>query len=95
MSTPARPRDTILDPDKIVATVETLERRIADRFADSGLRKVCRQLLQIARLAQKRSIAISRPILPLRVTTAVLMVLFLAAPIIALFILPDPERRMT
>jgi len=38
-----------LDPDRIVATLEALVRRIDDRFPDAGLRQVCRELIAIAR----------------------------------------------
>ena len=83
---------TVLDPDKIVETIQRLEQRIADRFPDAGLRKVCRQLLGIGREARRRSIDINRPIWPLRISTIVLVLLFISGLIIVFQKLPAPEE---
>ncbi len=50
-----------LDSEKIVDTIETLCRRIAERFPDAGLAQVCRELLVIARESQARCNWIARP----------------------------------
>jgi len=63
-----------LDAAEIVRTIETLRNRIEERFAGSGLGKVCGQLLEIARHGQERAEWIARPILPLRIATIVLAV---------------------
>ena len=44
-----------LDSEKILATIETLSRRIAERFPGSGLSRVCEELLTIAGESQRRS----------------------------------------
>jgi hypothetical protein len=59
-----------LDADQIVATVDTLARRINERFPSSGLTKVCDQLLAVARQAKVRSDEIARPIWSIRILTA-------------------------
>ena len=37
-----------LNPEEVIKTIGKLEQRIADRFPDSGLRKVCQELLAVA-----------------------------------------------
>lgn len=59
-----------LDADQIVATVDTLSRRINERFPNAGLTKVCDQLLAVARQAKVRSDEIARPIWSIRILTA-------------------------
>ena len=67
-----------LDADEIVRTIDTLARRIEERFPGAGLGRVCRELLAIARHARERAQWIARPILALRVVTAALAVLIVA-----------------
>ncbi len=51
-----------LDSEKIIETVQTLHRRMQERFPQAGLSGVCEKLLEISRQARKRSEAIARPI---------------------------------
>ncbi|HEV8263911.1 MAG TPA: hypothetical protein VGQ06_03100 [Gemmatimonadales bacterium] len=67
-----------LDADELVRTVDALARRISEPFPGSGLGKVCGELLTIARHARERAQWIARPILPLRVAAAALVVLIVA-----------------
>lgn len=73
-----------LDPEKIVGTIETLCRRIDERFPDSGLGKVCRELLTIAVESQTRSAWIAKPHKPLRIMTGVLVTLLIAGLLVVL-----------
>lgn len=56
-----------LDAEKIVTTLEQLERRIRERFPGAGLGYVCAELVQIARHTRERSRQIGRPRIGLRV----------------------------
>jgi hypothetical protein len=67
-----------LDPEKIVATVEKLHMRIAERFPDSGLSGVCAELLKVARESQKRAAWIAKPQRTLRAAIGVLVALIVA-----------------
>jgi len=58
-----------LDAGRIVATIETLLVRIDRRFPDSGLGRVCRELLSVAQGAAALSRSLARPIYPLRILT--------------------------
>lgn len=58
---------TRLQSDKIVRTIEQLEKRIADRFPNSGLRKVVNQFLEIAGKSKKNIEWISKPNLAIRI----------------------------
>ncbi|MBM4015369.1 MAG: hypothetical protein FJ293_10455 [Planctomycetes bacterium] len=62
-----------LEPDKILATIQQLERRIAERFAGSGLAGVTQQLSTVAGRAVVRAEQIRRPSLRLRLVSGVLL----------------------
>ncbi len=55
-----------LNSDRVVETIERLGNRIEERFPDSGLGKVCRELHGIASRARHRSAQIARPFVLLR-----------------------------
>jgi hypothetical protein len=55
-----------LNAVEIVDTIGTLEQRIAERFPDAGLFKVCHDLLTIAQQTQRKAELIARPNLILR-----------------------------
>ncbi|MEX2287479.1 MAG: hypothetical protein WD648_10345 [Planctomycetaceae bacterium] len=62
-----------LDADKIVATIDTLHRRIVERFPAAGLAQVCQKLLEIAKAARERSAQIARPIRGVRFLSALVI----------------------
>jgi hypothetical protein len=55
-----------LNAVEIVKTIRTLEQRITQRFPNSGLRRVCHDLLTIAEETQRKAAAIAQPNLLLR-----------------------------
>ena len=72
---------TRLIPEKIIETVDVLEKRISERFPDSGLRNVCLELLLLSKQTQKNVSYISKPNITLRLFSFVRLVPWL--PIIA------------
>ena len=68
-----------LDVDEIIATLERLEHRIAERFPSSGLKGVCAELGAVARETRERSAWIARPQLGLRLGVISLVGLMLIA----------------
>lgn len=70
-----------LDAHKIIATIETLRARITDRFPDSGVGKVCGELLDIARESQKRCEWIRSPLKLLRAGVGLIIVLIVGGVI--------------
>jgi len=64
-----------LDSEKIVDTIGTLSRRIDERFPDSGLSNVCRELLTIAGESQERSAWFAKPQRALRIITWILLII--------------------
>jgi len=80
---PARSADGayVLDSAEIVKTVERLSARIAERFPESGLAKVCADLALTAQATARRSRALARPYLGLRLLAALAVVAGLAAQI--------------
>ena len=67
-----------LDSEKILATIGTLSKRIAERFPGSGLDRVCQELLTIAGESQKRTAWIAKPQKSLRVITGALVIIIIA-----------------
>lgn len=57
----------LLREDRIVATIEKLERRISDRFPNSSLAFRCRDLRNVAEQASERATWIGNPVTSLRV----------------------------
>lgn len=55
-----------LDPNKIIETLESLEKRISDRFPDSELKLTCAQILETVKNSKSSIEWISKPNLPLR-----------------------------
>ena len=70
---------TVIDPDKMISSLELLSRRIHERFPQSGLYQVSMQLLTFGKNAHEDARWIARPILPLRIGVALLVVLLIAA----------------
>lgn len=63
-----------LDPDKIIATLNALEVRINERFPNSGLEKVGRQLTDIARLTSSRTEELAKPNITMRLIIGAILV---------------------
>jgi len=64
-----------LDAQRITDTVERLHRRIEERFGDSGLGRVCNELVGLSRKARDQTDTLTRPILGLRIASALLVAL--------------------
>src|SRR5215213_2403523 len=73
-----------LDSEKIVSTVETLCRRIEERFPKAGLAQVCRELLIIAGESQKRSAWIAKPQKTLRFIIGALVIIIVVGLVLIL-----------
>ena len=68
----------ILDPQQLLRTLRRLERRIGERFPDSGLARICHELSAIGEHSHQRALAIARPNVPLRIGVGVAVLLGLA-----------------
>jgi len=66
-----------LDPVRIVETADTLQRRIAARFPDSGLSRVSAELSAVAAEAADRARWLARPNWPLRLLAGLAITLLL------------------
>ncbi|MCH9648707.1 MAG: hypothetical protein K0U98_10745 [Deltaproteobacteria bacterium] len=76
-----------LRPGPIVETIATLVDRIAERFPDSGLRRVATEVLEVAEGSRERVEQIGRPIYPLRIAVwglTLAVIVFLAAVVVQL-----------
>ena len=62
----------------IIETLETLERRVAERFPRAGLTKVCHELTEVARETDERAQMLARPNYALRVLAGLIIVCGLA-----------------
>jgi hypothetical protein len=70
--------DLSLDADSVARTVALLRQRIDERFPDSGLGRVCRELDRITGQTRERAVWIATPILGLRVGVGALLALIAA-----------------
>ncbi|MCX7046190.1 MAG: hypothetical protein NTX50_11985 [Candidatus Sumerlaeota bacterium] len=91
MESPAE--NKILEADRVIETVEQLRQRIEERFAGSGLGRVCQTLVGIAHQAKARVLWIQSPIILLRIAIGALVLLILAFFIILCFGVETPTRR--
>lgn len=73
----------LLEPPRVVETIERLEGRISARFPGSGLARQAGHLLLTARSAAERAAEFPRPIVPLRLLTWLLVGLLAAAVALA------------
>ncbi|GIL02119.1 MAG: hypothetical protein BroJett030_20180 [Alphaproteobacteria bacterium] len=63
-----------LDPARIINTAIVLERRIGERFPDAGIRKVCGELINLARDTRTEADRLAQPIWWLRGLVAMVIV---------------------
>jgi hypothetical protein len=75
-----------LDAGEIIATTERLARRIAERFAGSGLAKVAERLVEIARRTEGEALRLSTPNIAIRVAVGVVL---LAGAIVFAFLVTE------
>jgi len=73
-----------LDGAHIVETLDLVQRRIEERFPGSGLSQVSGELLAVARDAIGRAVDLSRPNLPLRIASGLVIALMVALGVGAL-----------
>lgn len=67
-----------VDAERVIETARQLEARIADRFPESGLRKVARELISLGQDISREAQALEAPIRWLRVLIAATIVLGIA-----------------
>lgn len=84
-----------LNPEKIIETVETLRARIRERFPESGLHRVCDELLGIAEGASANLSQVNRSPLILRAALTALVVLVLLILIVCLLQVTRIEGNFT
>lgn len=67
-----------LEADKIIKVVERLRDRITERFPAASLSKVAGEFLELSREAAERARTTGKPLIPLRVGIALLLLIFSA-----------------
>jgi hypothetical protein len=67
-----------LQPDKIIATIDLLERRIGERFPGSGLQNISKELLRLSQESAERAIKIRQPNVLLRLLIAALLIFMIS-----------------
>jgi hypothetical protein len=83
---------TALDANRIVETLERLERRIVERFPNASLAGVAKELLGVARIAARTAVKLERPILWIRVFSSTLIVGMLVLIATTLFNVKWPSQ---
>ena len=87
-------QDLALDVEAIARTVALLRRRIEERFPDSGLGRVCRELETITGQTRERAAWIATPILGLRAGVAALVAVIAAGLVGTVLSLHRPNQPM-
>lgn len=90
--TPPPPPFLGLDPQKIIATAEALHRRISERFPDSGLSRLAREVHEVSRRAAQTSVGLAAPVLWVRGLVALGSVLAVGAFVGSLFFLQGTTK---
>lgn len=87
---------TILNSDQIISSLELISTRIYERFPQSGLFQVSKQLLTFGRNAQEDSEWVARPILPLRIVSGIFVLLLIVAIVWTLrsFIMLEDSKEL-
>jgi hypothetical protein len=75
----SRRKKLILIPERVVATIETLRKRIHERFGECGLYRVCSQLRDIAEADARRAVRIGRRYIWLRLLVFLTLIIGVAA----------------
>ncbi len=93
----AQPADlyTSLNADKIVETVERLTVRIGERFPDSSLHKLAHQVIAVSHQARDQALTIPRPIVWLRLATALLILGLIVLVIASLLLVDAPSGTVS
>jgi hypothetical protein len=73
-----------LEVDRVLATLEALSQRIAERFPEAGLRGVCSELLDVGSSARAEIERNRQPIWPLRIVILALIAFMVGGVAIAL-----------
>jgi len=84
-----------LDADKLTTTVERLHRRVSERFPDSGLAAVCRELVGLAEKARDTTDVLTRPMLALRAVSGLLIAVLVAGLVVTILAVSRPEDGFT
>ena len=72
-----------LDASKIISTAQSLSKRIAERFPDSGLGRVSQELLAVATASEADLERLQRPHWPIRIIAGAVFVVFLGVAVAA------------
>ncbi|MCA9215362.1 MAG: hypothetical protein KDB27_19990 [Planctomycetales bacterium] len=81
-----------LQPDRIVETIAILQTRIGERFPNSGLSKVCGHLLEIAKVAEQKTIWFGQPVRWLRVLCWAFSLLIVAVSIGTIIVIDEAAQ---
>ena len=83
-----------LDQGDIVKTIDTLHKRISERFPDFSLSKICKRLLSISQEARNQADWIAKPIISLRIGSCLLIIIIVAGFIGTLAVLQLPTSQV-
>ena len=85
-SHPDSKHSLVLRDDRIIETVSQLERRIKDRFPESGLATLCSQLRGNSEQAARRAMEISRPIRWIRLLSLIVTATLICIVVVSVYL---------
>lgn len=83
---------SLLDPEQLLSTVQTLRSRIEERFPASGLHTVCGELVAVTESASETCVAIAKPLWWLRVMVGTVIAAVIGGFVGTLWLVSPPER---
>jgi len=81
-----------LDADKIIATIDLLQRRIDERFPGAGLARVAADLSAAARDTEAKAKALARPHLLIQLAVGLVILAFVGLIVYAVLNIPAPTN---
>jgi len=85
---------TALDPEKVLKTIQNLFSRISERFPQSGLSRVCRELETACSRSTAKIESIERPLWSLRVLRYVLVLGMILGMVLGFLALKDLDKEV-
>jgi hypothetical protein len=84
--------DPILDGEMLIESIKLLPVRIFERFPQSGLYRLSRQLVEINQTARERAEWVARPIYILRISSIAIIFLLIGSLIWSIINISFPEE---
>ena len=84
-----------LSTDRIIETTEKLQQRLAARFPDASLTRLCEDVVIVSRLAHQRAEEFRNPLIGLRILSVIIVFAILSGTVLMVLALKHNTAEMT